>query len=122
MENAALAAPFAVFLNNDDRTYVEPDISVICDRSKLNNRGCVVLQTGLLRLSDLRAAAPMDYYKKTDKYQAAGVREYWIVDPLKNRVLSYINLKQMILRYIHSPMKSPVGIYDGDLKLRIENE
>ena len=33
-------APFAVFLNGDDRNYVEPDISVICDRSKLTDKGC----------------------------------------------------------------------------------
>ena len=33
-------APFAVFLNNDEHTYVEPDISVICDKSKLDEKGC----------------------------------------------------------------------------------
>lgn len=33
-------APFAVFLNQDDKNYVEPDISVICDKSKLNDQGC----------------------------------------------------------------------------------
>ena len=30
-------APFAVFLNADDKTYVEPDISVICDKSGLDH-------------------------------------------------------------------------------------
>ena len=33
-------APFAVFLNDDNRNYVEPDISVICDKGKLNEKGC----------------------------------------------------------------------------------
>lgn len=33
-------APFAVFLNEDDMNYVEPDISVICDLGKLNDKGC----------------------------------------------------------------------------------
>ena len=33
-------APFAVFLNADDRIYVEPDISVICDKEKLTEEGC----------------------------------------------------------------------------------
>ena len=32
-------APFAVFLNKDDRNYVEPDISVICDKEKLDEKG-----------------------------------------------------------------------------------
>ena len=33
-------APFAVFLFANDSKYLEPDISVICDKSKLNDRGC----------------------------------------------------------------------------------
>lgn len=33
-------APFAVFLNKDDTNYIEPDISVICDPSKLDNKNC----------------------------------------------------------------------------------
>ena len=32
-------APFAVLLNDDDSVYIEPDISVICDRNKLSDRG-----------------------------------------------------------------------------------
>lgn len=33
---------FAVFLNKDDKTYVEPDISIICEKDKLSDRGCEV--------------------------------------------------------------------------------
>lgn len=33
-------APFAVFLNADNRTYLEPDLSIICDKEKLDDRGC----------------------------------------------------------------------------------
>ena len=33
-------SPFAVFLNEDDVNYVEPDISVICDKNKLDDQGC----------------------------------------------------------------------------------
>ena len=33
-------APFAIFLNENDSNYVEPDISVICDPSKLDDKGC----------------------------------------------------------------------------------
>ena len=33
-------APFAVFLNDDDMNYVEPDISVICDKNKISDKGC----------------------------------------------------------------------------------
>ena len=34
-------APFAVFLNENDKNYVEPDISVICDPNKLHDNGCI---------------------------------------------------------------------------------
>lgn len=33
-------APFAVFLNENDKNYVEPDISVICDKNKITDKGC----------------------------------------------------------------------------------
>ena len=33
-------APFAVFLNENDKNYVEPDISIICDKNKLTDNGC----------------------------------------------------------------------------------
>ena len=39
MERTPYVAPFAVFLN-DDANYVEPDVSVICDRDKLDKTGC----------------------------------------------------------------------------------
>ena len=52
------AAPFAVFLNTeaDDRNYVEPDISVICDPKKITEKGCNARLTGLLKLFRLPAA------------------------------------------------------------------
>ena len=34
------AAPFAVYLDESANTYVEPDISVICDKNKLTDKGC----------------------------------------------------------------------------------
>ena len=33
-------APFAVFLNDDDRNYLEPDVTVVCDPEKLDEAGC----------------------------------------------------------------------------------
>lgn len=44
-------APFAVFLNQDDKNYVEPDIAVICDQNKLTEKGCNGALTGSLKLS-----------------------------------------------------------------------
>lgn len=80
--------PFAVFLNADDKNYVEPDISVICDRDKLNDKGCNGAPDWIIEIVS-PSSRRMDYYIKLFKYRTAGVREYWIIDPEKNRITVY---------------------------------
>lgn len=79
-------APFAVFLNADDKTYVEPDISVICDSDKLTEQGCNGAPDWIIEIVS-PGSRRMDYSIKLFKYRSAGVREYWIVDPDKNRIM-----------------------------------
>lgn len=81
-------APFAVFLNADDKNYVEPDISVICDKTKLTDEGCNGAPDWVIEVVS-PSSRRMDYILKLFKYRSAGVREYWIVDPDKNRVMVY---------------------------------
>ena len=81
-------APFAVFLNKDDTNYVEPDISVICDKSKLTDKGCFGSPDWIIEIVS-PGSRRMDYFTKLFKYRSSGVREYWIVDPDKNRILVY---------------------------------
>lgn len=81
-------APFAVFLNSDDKTYVEPDISVICDKNKLTDSGCMGAPDWIIEIVS-PSSKKIDYMIKLFKYCTAGVREYWIVDPLKNRIRVY---------------------------------
>jgi Uma2 family endonuclease len=81
-------APFAVFLNADDKNYVEPDISVICDKNKLTDKGCSGAPDWIIEIVS-PGSRRMDYFIKLFKYRTAGVREYWIVDPDKNRILVY---------------------------------
>lgn len=81
-------APFAVFLSADDSKYLEPDISVICDREKLNDRGCSGAPDWIIEIVS-PGSRSMDYYTKLSLYRLAGVREYWIVDPMKQLILVY---------------------------------
>ena len=81
-------APFAVFLNEDDRNYVEPDISVICDSSKVDNRGYQGAPDFIIEIVS-PSSQRMDYLTKLFKYRTAGVREYWIVNPLQRTVQVY---------------------------------
>ena len=76
-----LPAPFAVFLNEDDINYVEPDISVICDKNKLNEKGCNGAPDWIIEVVS-PSTQQIDYGVKLFKYRTAGVREYWIVNPV----------------------------------------
>lgn len=78
-------SPFAVFLNEDDKNYVEPDISVICSLDKLTDNGCNGAPDWVIEIVS-PGSRRMDYSIKLFKYRSAGVREYWIVDPDKNRI------------------------------------
>lgn len=78
-------APFAVFLNEDDKNYVEPDISIICDRSKLTDKGCNGAPDWVIEIVS-PGSRRTDYSVKVFKYRSSGVREYWIVDPSKDRI------------------------------------
>lgn len=72
----------------DDYNMVEPDISVIQDKSKLSDRGCEGAPDWIIEI--VMPGDPLyDYVIKLEKYSSAGVREYWIVDGEKQRVLVY---------------------------------
>lgn len=81
-------APFAVFLNENDINYAEPDISVICDPEKLSDKGCSGAPDWIIEIVS-PGSRRMDYFTKLFKYRTAGVREYWIVDPDKERITVY---------------------------------
>lgn len=104
-------APFAVFLNNDDLNYVEPDISVICDPEKLDEKGCHGAPDWIIEIVS-PGSRQMDYYRKLFKYRTAGVREYWVVDPDKNTVTVYDFEKDTMKEYSFEE-NVPVGIYEG---------
>ncbi|MDR1735724.1 MAG: Uma2 family endonuclease [Oscillospiraceae bacterium] len=76
------AAPFGVRLNADaeDDTVVEPDLVVICDKSKIDENGCNGAPDLIIEILS-PSTASYDKVIKYAKYLAAGVKEYWIIDP-----------------------------------------
>ena len=74
------AAPFAVNLFGDESTFVEPDVCVICDPSKQSDRGCEGAPDFIAEVVS-PSSRRMDYITKMARYEQAGVREYWVVDP-----------------------------------------
>ena len=65
------AAPFAVFLNDDDINYVEPDLSVICDLSKLDDKGCHGAPDWVIEIVS-SGSRSRDYMTKLFKYRTSG--------------------------------------------------
>lgn len=110
-------APFAVFLNENNNNYVEPDISIICDKNKLISNGCNGAPDWIIEVVS-PSSRPMDYYKKLFKYRTAGVREYWVVDPERELVTIY-NFEKDSMEEYSFDKEIPAGIYEG-VSLRIE--
>ncbi len=89
------AAPFDVRLPEADHaddhavtTVVQPDISVICDREKLDERGCVGAPDLVVEILSPSTAAK-DLKIKRSLYEKNGVREYWLFHPLDRTVMVY---------------------------------
>jgi Uma2 family endonuclease len=89
----AYAAPFSVRLfpveDQSDDTVVEPDITVVCDSSKLDDRGCNGAPDLVIEIVS-PSSERYDRIIKFNKYREAGVREYWIVDPKGSIVSVYM--------------------------------
>lgn len=109
-------APFAVFLSDNDKNYVEPDISVICDRNKITEKGCLGAPDWIVEIVS-PGSRKMDYYKKLFKYRTAGVREYWVVDPGR-KVVTVYSFEQDNMEEYSFGENVPVGIY-GDFWIRV---
>lgn len=89
-------APFEVrlFEKNEDTpgkvdTVVEPDITVICDHNKLDDRGCKGAPDFIIEILS-PSTARRDRFIKLNLYQQAKVREYWIVEPHNSTVEVYL--------------------------------
>lgn len=107
-----VVAPLDVQLDCDNKTMVQPDVLVICDRDKLKNGrvfGAPDLAVEILSPSTRKKDASL----KMAKYMNAGVREYWIVDPLKKRVYVYEFEKDVFPVMYTFEHKIPVGIFEG---------
>lgn len=80
------AAPFDLRLpegdeeDEDVETVVQPDITVVCDKTRLKGTGYYGVPTLIIEIVS-PASGKMDRLFKFNRYEAAGVKEYWIVEP-----------------------------------------
>jgi Uma2 family endonuclease len=97
LENTACrvyVAPFDVRLPNRDEadaaveTVIQPDIAVICDASKLDEKGCRGAPDWIVEVLSPNTAAK-DHIRKRDLYERHAVREYWLVHPTDQVLFVY---------------------------------
>ena len=105
-------APFAVKLRDDRKTIVEPDISVICAPDKLTDKGCTGAPDWIVEIVS-PGNSSHDYVRKLNLYLDAGVREYWIVNPMEQTIFSYhLEKDSFKVKYYTFQDKIKVNIYD----------
>lgn len=113
-------APVDVQLDCDDKTMVEPDVIILCDRSKDINR-CIYGAPDFVAEVLSKSTRRKDIGVKTYKYANAGVREYWMIDPKDMKVIVYTFAQnddaEDTVSIFGFQDKIPVGIYNGELKI-----
>ena len=113
-------APVDVQLDCDDRTMVQPDVLVVCDREKIRKSGIFGAPDFVAEILS-KATRRKDMLVKLAKYAQAGVREYWLIDPDKQNVLVY-DLKNMEFPSIYGfDAKIPVTIFGGECEINMRD-
>ncbi len=104
-------APFDVLLSDNPLTIVQPDIMIVCDKNKLDEKRCNGAPDFIIEI--VSPSNPSDdYIRKLYYYKNTGVREYWIVDPRRKTVtINYFEKNLLNIQYsFESTIK--VNIYD----------
>jgi Uma2 family endonuclease len=86
-------SPFDVILqiNGDTNTVIQPDITVVCDPSKLTEKGCTGSPDLVVEVLS-KSSVTRDLHEKYNICEQAGVKEYWIVHPTeKTLIVFYLN-------------------------------
>lgn len=101
----------------DAYNVVVPDVSVVCDPSKLDEHGCHGAPDWVVEVTSTNR--DNDFHRKLLLYKEAGVREYWIVDPKNEKTLVYFFEKNDLPDIYTFDTAIPVEIYDRKLEIRI---
>lgn len=110
----ALAGPTGVWFEEDDKDLLVPDMLVVCDRNKLNRKGIVGAPDFVLEVLS-PSTRNRDLSIKLKKYKDKGVNEYWMIDPVNNKLIVNDFAHTDIPAIYGFDDKAKVGIYDGKL-------
>jgi Uma2 family endonuclease len=103
-------------------TVVQPDLYIVCDLSKLDDKGCLGAPDFIIEIISPENPK-LDIHDKFEIYQQYGVREYWIVNPNDENVTVFLldaNGKYQFKGMYAGDDKIPVSIFNGDLAIDLE--
>ena len=107
-------SPIDVQLDCNDRTMIQPDMVIVCDRDKITDR-CIYGAPDFIIEILSKSTWKKDAVIKLNKYFNAGVREYWMIDPVRLKILVYNFAQEDELPMIYGfTDKVPVRIWDDE--------
>ena len=111
-----LISPIDVQLDCDEKTMVQPDVVILCDKDKLCKWGIFGAPEFVLEVIS-PSTKKKDYIKKLSKYEMAGVKEYWILDPYQQKLIVYFFESETspTIYGLNEPVS--LGIYKGELEI-----
>lgn len=116
-----IVSPMDVQLDCDNKTIVQPDVMIVCDRDKIQ-KGVVYGAPDFVVEVLSPSTRRRDKSLKVSKYMCAGVREYWIVDPKKKTIVAYIDDGEddcdiFLYTFEH---EVPVHIFNNECKINFK--
>ncbi len=112
----AIASPLDVQLDQDEKTMLQPDVVVVCDRNKIT-RPCIYGAPDLVIEILSKSTRRKDMFLKNKKYAFSGVREYWLIDPDWKQITVYDYQTEAPPAVYSFEDKIPVRIFDDDCRI-----
>ena len=114
-----LMSPVDVQLDKDDKTIVQPDVMIVCDREKFQKGRVYGAPDFILEVLS-PSTKKKDMTIKLRKYIGAGVREYWILDPKQKRLIRHDLTGETLPTIYGFEDKVPVLIWNGECQVDLK--
>ncbi len=111
-----VAAPSDVILHEDSQNLFQPDIYVVCDRSKIRRGGIIGAPDLIVEILS-QGTRRKDMVLKLNKYLEGGVREFWMVDPDNKKIIVYIPGEDLEMRIYGFEDRVPVAVFDNQCEV-----
>ncbi len=108
-----VSSPLDVYPDCDDKTCVQPDILILCDRSKIGKDEKIWGAPDLIMEILSPSTKMKDGTIKLEKYCTSGVREYWLIDPKEKQITVCDFAHRDLFHHYTFHDSVPVGIWDG---------